>query len=265
MVRSHRPNFIVPMLRSLVRHFKPPRRSPISILSRLPYATATSNPYGDHFISSEYPMTFRAQENTLVDDQGNILLCDFGVSKFISQRSTGLTTTNTGKSWTIRYAAPELLRQEASHTLKTDVWAWGCFLLEVRQISPCSISCQYLMLFQTMTDKLPYESCDMQWLIIKAITSAESPADVTALPIEEGVKALLQGCWEQAAESRITMTAVVSCGIFNRSILAASPDHVLSEYKTSGEAWSAVHGCYPRRHEFRFASPVVLSEKTSFV
>lgn len=47
---------------------------------------------------------------------------------------SGLTTAKTA-NWTTRYAAPELVSvEEASHTLQSDVWAWGCLVLVVRML-----------------------------------------------------------------------------------------------------------------------------------
>lgn len=62
------------------------------------------------------------------------VLCDFGVSSFMheSGATSGLTTTKSTKGST-RYMGPELVLEEVSkHTLKSDVWAWGCTAFEVR-------------------------------------------------------------------------------------------------------------------------------------
>lgn len=60
------------------------------------------------------------------------MLCDFGLAKVLEETPTGLTT-EANPAYTLRYAAPELLRESVSlHTLPSDVWAWGCLFLAVR-------------------------------------------------------------------------------------------------------------------------------------
>lgn len=71
------------------------------------------------------------KENTLVDNHGNAMLCDFGLARILEDDPSGLTTTRSTK-YTTRYACPELLMVErARHTLKSDIWAWGCLVLGV--------------------------------------------------------------------------------------------------------------------------------------
>lgn len=69
------------------------------------------------------------QENTVVDKEGNAMLCDFGLARIDEEGPSGLTTSDSTK-YTPRYASPELLMVTmARHTLKSDIWAWGCLLL----------------------------------------------------------------------------------------------------------------------------------------
>lgn len=70
------------------------------------------------------------QENTLVDSAGNAMLCDFGLARMLEDAPSGLTTTGSPQ-FTLFYASPELLNEGTRHTLKSDVWAWGCLFLGV--------------------------------------------------------------------------------------------------------------------------------------
>lgn len=67
----------------------------------------------------------------LIDDNGNAQLCDFGLAKTLGNTPSGLTVTKTA-GWSLRYAAPELIKyDQVSHALNSDMWAWGCLLLVV--------------------------------------------------------------------------------------------------------------------------------------
>lgn len=72
------------------------------------------------------------QENTVIDAYGNAQLCDFGLAKILDDVPSGLTTTR-ASSYTIRYAAPEIIMGESLHTIASDMWAWGCLVLFVGQ------------------------------------------------------------------------------------------------------------------------------------
>lgn len=62
-------------------------------------------------------------QNILLDDSGNVKLCDFGVS---GEVVNSLATTFTGTSF---YMAPERIRNEP-YTISCDVWSLGLTLLE---------------------------------------------------------------------------------------------------------------------------------------
>ncbi|KAG8900661.1 hypothetical protein FRB99_005826 [Tulasnella sp. 403] len=68
--------------------------------------------------------------NVLVAGNMIAMLCDFGLSKSTEGMSTTSTTKNAGTS---RYWSPELLQPNNRPTLESDVWAWGCLLLEITE------------------------------------------------------------------------------------------------------------------------------------
>lgn len=81
------------------------------------------------------------QENILITDQITAVLADFGLALLVDQHS-GLTTNSNGKVLgTPRYMSPELFPYSAEgeseepdevvHTLNSDIWAFGCVVLEV--------------------------------------------------------------------------------------------------------------------------------------
>lgn len=70
------------------------------------------------------------QGNVLITDLVEAVLCDFGLARHPNGQPSGLTTTRTIKGST-RYMSPELLEENAVHTLPSDVWAYGCLVLKV--------------------------------------------------------------------------------------------------------------------------------------
>ncbi|KAG8905282.1 hypothetical protein FRB99_000299 [Tulasnella sp. 403] len=69
--------------------------------------------------------------NVLIGNDGRAMLCDFGLAKRTKGMPTALLTTCFNQGGTVRYLSPELFGDKAIRTLESDVWAWGCLLLEV--------------------------------------------------------------------------------------------------------------------------------------
>jgi serine/threonine protein kinase len=79
-----------------------------------------------------------AQGNILIDDDGRVVLSDFGLSRVLEV--SGFTTKDT--PGTLRYMAPELLAEEPAPgttsgairtTISADVWAFAVAATEVRK------------------------------------------------------------------------------------------------------------------------------------
>ena len=82
----------------------------------------------------------------LIDQKGNMRLCDFGLTKF-AEIQTVASTQNGGVAGSIRWKAPEIMytddESSGRNTYATDVYAFGMTILEV--------GCQ-LFLFISMTE-----------------------------------------------------------------------------------------------------------------
>ena len=70
------------------------------------------------------------QENAVVDGNGIVMLCDFGLSCIIYEEATYAQATSlTG---TLRFTAPELVDGIDRRNKASDVWAFGCTAGQVR-------------------------------------------------------------------------------------------------------------------------------------
>ncbi|KIO17520.1 hypothetical protein M407DRAFT_48775, partial [Tulasnella calospora MUT 4182] len=135
-------------------------------------------------------------ENILVTHQVTAVLADFGLAHLVDQHS-GLTSNTTGKiRGTIRYMSPELFPfrdegakddepEEVIHTLSSDIWAFGCVVLEV------------------LTGRIPYPRLRGDPGVLQALTQRRLPADPESLDLPgDYVVTLLKRCWELDPASR---------------------------------------------------------------
>ncbi|KIO24171.1 hypothetical protein M407DRAFT_103643 [Tulasnella calospora MUT 4182] len=123
-------------------------------------------------------------ENVLVTDMVEAVLCDFGLARLTEGQPSGLTTTKTIKGST-RYMSPELLEEDAVHTLSSDIWAYGCLVLKV------------------MTGSLPYARARSEHQVLLALMKPQQPADPSGLGLrDDGLKTLLAKCWNKSPSTR---------------------------------------------------------------
>lgn len=70
------------------------------------------------------------QDNMVVNDEGDALLCDFGIARLVEDKPSGFTTSVGGFKGTLRYVAKELLLDEkVEANPKTDVYSFGSLAL----------------------------------------------------------------------------------------------------------------------------------------
>ncbi|KAK0067757.1 mitogen-activated protein kinase kinase kinase 2 [Biomphalaria pfeifferi] len=70
-------------------------------------------------------------DNVLLEDQNNLRLSDFGVSKVLTE----LTNARTGTG-TFNFRAPETFKSGTVYNVKADIWSVGCTVLEMRTGTP---------------------------------------------------------------------------------------------------------------------------------
>ncbi|KAG8902091.1 hypothetical protein FRB99_004845 [Tulasnella sp. 403] len=127
--------------------------------------------------------------NILINALGRAMLCDFGLAKATDASVTKeQTTTSANTGGTVRYWSSELFDSGAQPTLESDVWAWGCLLLEITTGQP------------------PYHDTILEGRLIYEISGGKLPAAVDGLECPPHVQDLLSKCWNLTPEARPTMT-----------------------------------------------------------
>ncbi|KAG8895995.1 hypothetical protein FRC01_012083, partial [Tulasnella sp. 417] len=128
--------------------------------------------------------------NILVTDQHMAKICGFGGSKRLERINTGFTTTGLVLA-TIRYCAPEILRDGQHHTLNSDVYSFACVALE------------------TMTDKSPFwKILNVVGVITRVVVEKQTPSPEDHPGLEDPMWELLRRCWSCEPLDRPTMIDV---------------------------------------------------------
>ena len=68
--------------------------------------------------------------NILIDEYGNVKICDFKKSLKVSTMNPSLIKKNKS-AMTPCYTAPELFQEEGKYSFKSDLWALGCIMYEL--------------------------------------------------------------------------------------------------------------------------------------
>ncbi|KAG8899005.1 hypothetical protein FRC01_010702, partial [Tulasnella sp. 417] len=175
------------------------------------------------YIEKEEPSL---DKNVLINGDRRAMLADFGLSRVLEDAPTGLTTTESLKG-TLRFYSPELIKgTDASHSLASDIWAWGCLVLEVRITS--YVSTTHLIRtvnIKVLASMIPYAEKKANHLVILAHVNNEIPAEIGSLPIPiPDIKMLLEKCWAIKPSER--PSASYCLHILNSQVYASpTPDH----------------------------------------
>ncbi|XP_014217130.1 protein kinase byr1 [Copidosoma floridanum] len=70
-------------------------------------------------------------ENILVNEACEVKLIDFGLSRFEGLHSELNSTVGSHPKGTTLYLSPEIIVDKQSHSVKSDIWALGCVIVEI--------------------------------------------------------------------------------------------------------------------------------------
>ncbi len=120
--------------------------------------------------------------NILLNEQGSVKLCDFGISSLYGEGDHSLQTTVVGTS---RFMSPERLRAKP-YGRASDIWSFGLVVLEL------------------WNGEIPFKNCES--IVSLVITVEETPLEDLISGIASkspNLKDVLMGCLQQAPEKRM--------------------------------------------------------------
>lgn len=150
------------------------------------------------------------QENILVDDHGDALVADLGLSSAIDKAMSESLTSSTAKArFTFRFAAPELVidpepgQTTQSKTRETDVYAFAMLILQVRIHDGRGMLTHIQM--QAFTGKQPWAGKTDAGVLL-SVARGEMPSHPGASATQNGLLAedweTCKLCWSFAPKSR---------------------------------------------------------------
>ena len=120
--------------------------------------------------------------NILLNENGAVKLCDFGISSLYGEEDHSLQTTVVGTS---RFMSPERLRAKP-YGRASDIWSFGLVVLELWK------------------GEIPFKDCES--VVSLVITVEETPLDdlISGIgPTSTNLRDVLLGCLQQAPEKRM--------------------------------------------------------------
>lgn len=134
-------------------------------------------------------------ENILIDDEGNVRLADFGLTKVLRQHDGSLARTNTFCG-TREYVAPEMLRGE-SYDTSLDFWTFGILLYEMVSGRTPFYTSDHAEIYRRI-EKSPvfyprHLSSDIRGLLSKLLV--RDPAKRLGSTVKGGVAAIKKHSW----------------------------------------------------------------------
>lgn len=150
------------------------------------------------------------------------MLADFGLARLVDTIAT-ITATTTTFAGSARFMAPELIipsqedgkgrdgNGETPRTVRTDVYAFGCFILQVWSIT---MAMSYPDILQLFTEERPFNHLPLDPMVILAIARTEKPyaqspgREAFSRGFDEDLWTLANKCWAFDPAERPKMKVV---------------------------------------------------------
>ncbi|KAJ6516320.1 kinase-like domain-containing protein, partial [Mycena sanguinolenta] len=157
--------------------------------------------------------------NILVTPSRRACITDFGLSSIVTELSVRMTfSSRNDRAGTVRYQAPELLKNESSNHYRSDVYAFACVAYEI------------------LSGKVPFFEITNDVAILLKVVEGGRPSRLEVIPLD--IWLLLDDCWQQQIDKRPT-TVVVS------QLLSRRP--IEEEQKESPPDWDDAYSARFRR------------------
>ncbi|KAF7354913.1 Protein kinase domain-containing protein [Mycena sanguinolenta] len=130
--------------------------------------------------------------NILVTPSRRACISDFGLSTIVDELSLKMTfSSRSGRAGTVRYQAPELLKNESPTHFGSDIYAFACVGYEI------------------LTGKVPFfEVANEASIIFKVVIEEARPSGLELI-FPDKLRLLLVDCWHQKADKRPTSSAIL--------------------------------------------------------
>ncbi|KZV87351.1 kinase-like protein, partial [Exidia glandulosa HHB12029] len=126
--------------------------------------------------------------NILVSDNGVARLADFGITSVLCDYPA---PSSTGAG-TFRWMAPELLRDSFRLTFASDIWAFGCVILEASTV---------------MSGKRPFYTIAQETQVILALNAGKTPDRPPGVP--DAMWRLSYACFSEIPQERPSVEALL--------------------------------------------------------
>ncbi|KAF7354934.1 Protein kinase domain-containing protein [Mycena sanguinolenta] len=130
--------------------------------------------------------------NILITPSGRACISDFGLSAIVDALSLKMSfSSRSGRAGTVRYQAPELLKNQSSTHFGSDIYAFACVGYEI------------------LTGKVPFYEVDNEAAVICKVVIDEARPLGLGMVFPDDLRLLVEDCWQQKAEKRPTSTTIL--------------------------------------------------------
>lgn len=144
--------------------------------------------------------------NVLIADERRGVLCDFGLALAADEVQAGLTTSN-GLKGSLRYCSSELVVSDERRSWSSDMWAWGCALVEASGLRVQGLGLPDLIIVdsssqQIMKETVPYASIRSEITVLIEISKGRLPESGNVLKEPVDLWPIVQECWQAEPHMR---------------------------------------------------------------